>query len=365
MAIVVSKNGKNAIRLDQSAFDDEDRLQQYIYDNPDVIPLSESEEGIRLLILAREFPTNSGLIDTIGIDSEGQLYVIETKLYRNPDKRKVIAQVLDYGAALWKHSGESDQFESALNRCALNAFGMSAAEKVAEFFKTSPDEAARLLSLAYSNLNDGVFKFVVLMDEVDERLKDLILYVNQNSQFTIYAVELEYYKHDALEIVIPRVFGAEIKKDLRIKNAGTVWNWDLFKQRLAQIGEKEVAAARQIIDWAEANGIEVIWMTNKIGSFVIGFEVKGKKGFYPFSVTGDAVITWNAPHQGDFSPQPFDKKEKRVEILKRLNGIKGAEVDVNRVDGYSAFKLPLSAMADQDMLRDFLAVCEWIKKKLE
>jgi hypothetical protein len=52
------------------------------------------------------------------------------------------------------------------------------------------------------------------MDKLEDRLKDLILYVNQNSKFDIYAVELEYYKHAEFEIMIPKLFGNEVKKDI-------------------------------------------------------------------------------------------------------------------------------------------------------
>ena len=72
-----------------------------------------------------------------------------------------------------------------------------------------------MLNSVRNNLSDGLLHFVILIDSLDARLKDLILYVNQNSQFDIYAVELEYYKHDTYEIIIPRIFGAEVKKDIK------------------------------------------------------------------------------------------------------------------------------------------------------
>lgn len=64
--------------------------------------------------------------------------------------------------------------------------------------------------------------------------------------------ELAYYKHDIYEIVIPKIFGDEVKKDLATRASTKLWNWDLFKQRL-EFGEDEVAAAQQIIDWAGNN----------------------------------------------------------------------------------------------------------------
>ena len=115
MAIIISKNGKGAIKLNKTAFGLEDNLQQYIYDNPESIPLYDIKEDVQLLILAREFQTASGPIDAIGTDKDGEIYLVETKLYKNPDKRTVVAQVLDYGASLWKAHPDFDSFLLRIN----------------------------------------------------------------------------------------------------------------------------------------------------------------------------------------------------------------------------------------------------------
>jgi RecB family endonuclease NucS len=119
MSIIISKNGANAVKVEKSEFEKEDYLQQYIYENPESIPLYEIKEDIRLLILAREFPTNSGPIDAIGVDRDGDLYIVETKLFRNADKRTVVAQALDYGAALWRHARDFNEFTAILNNSTL------------------------------------------------------------------------------------------------------------------------------------------------------------------------------------------------------------------------------------------------------
>lgn len=366
MAIIISTNGGKAVKVEKSSIDKEDYLQKYIYENPESIPLYEIKEDIRLLILAREFPTNSGPIDAIGIDKYGELYIVETKLYTNADKRKVIAQSLDYGAALWKHSKDFNEFIGILDEHTQRVFKMRTAEKIGEFFEIDSGEVDTIIDKARANLNNGIFHFVVLMDKLDDRLKDLILYVNQNSQFDIYAVELEYYKHENQEIIIPRIFGAEVKKDIKTaKDSDIQWNWELFKQRLKDFGEEEVIAAEQIIEWAAKNDIEIFWMKNQIGSFIICFNIEGKKGFYPFAVKGDATVSWNAPHHGNKGPQPFDKPEKQAEILKRLRVIKGAIVDLENIDRKNALRLPLRVLADKDSRREFFAICLWIKKELE
>src|SRR3989338_3381026 len=135
MAIIISKNGKNAQKVEKSTFEKEDSLQKYIYDNQESIPLYDIKEDIRLLILAREFPTNSGPIDAIGIDKYGELYIVETKLYKNADKRTVVAQSLDYGAALWKHSNDFNEFLSVLDEHTQKIFKLKATEKIKEFFQ--------------------------------------------------------------------------------------------------------------------------------------------------------------------------------------------------------------------------------------
>lgn len=365
MAIIIRQKGNKPEKLDKSTFDREDSLQKFIYDNPESIPLYDIKEDIRLLILAREFSTQSGPIDAIGIDKDGEIYIVETKLYKNPDKRTVVAQSLDYGAALWKHSTNFEDFIRTLNENVQRSFKISLEEKIQEHFGLSDDEMVDLLDSVKNNLSDGILHFVILMDSLDDRMKDLILYVNKNSQFDIYAVELEYYKKDSNEIFIPRIYGGEVKKDLTSRNAGKQWNWALFEKRLREIGEKEVKAAKQILDWAGDNNIEIYWSPSLRGSFILCFYNKDRKGFYPFSITGDAMISWNAPHQKKLYPTPFSDIEKRKEILNRLKSIKEAVVDTENVDGYNGFKLPLRAIANEDARRDFFAVCMWVKKTIE
>ncbi|HEY4497253.1 MAG TPA: hypothetical protein VJC20_00620, partial [Candidatus Paceibacterota bacterium] len=190
MAIIISKKGKNAQRIEKSNFEKEDYLQQYIYDNPESIPLYDIKEDIRLLILAREFSTNSGPIDAIGVDKDGEIYLVETKLYKNPDKRYVVAQVLDYGAALWSEGLDFDEFIRRLDEEVNKKFKASLRERLKEFFELGDEEAASLLENIRQNLNKGNFRFVVLMDKLHDQLKDLIIFINENSRFDIFAVEL-------------------------------------------------------------------------------------------------------------------------------------------------------------------------------
>jgi hypothetical protein len=244
MPIIISNNGKGAVRVNESQFEKEGHLQEYIYENPEMLPLYEIKEDIRFLILAREFPTNSGPIDAIGIDKEGDIYIVETKLYKNPDKRIVIAQVLDYGASLWKSSIDFSDFTATLDKNIRKKFNLGLSEKLSGYFELREEEVDSLMESVRKNLNEGKFRFVVLMDRLEDRLKDLIIFVNENSKFDIYAVELDYYKHESWEIMIPKLFGNEVKKSINIKSSNSrTWDENGFfedtKQYLSD-PEKEV-----------------------------------------------------------------------------------------------------------------------------
>lgn len=223
MAIIVSQNGKNASLIDQSSFGQETDLQQYVYDNPDIIPLYQIEEDIRLFVAAREFRTKSGHIDALGFDIRGNIYVVETKLYKNPDKRTVVAQALDYGASLWRHSLDFSEFLAQLDNYA-KVFSENTFKERYEAFFDIPDATENLENIKI-NLTEGSIKFVVLMDSLHDALKDLVVFVNQNSKFDLYAVELEYYKHKEFEIVIPKLFGAEVKKEVSAVSTNNATEW--------------------------------------------------------------------------------------------------------------------------------------------
>jgi len=44
MPIIISKNGKDAKRVERTSFKQEEELQKYIFENPDCIPLEDIKE---------------------------------------------------------------------------------------------------------------------------------------------------------------------------------------------------------------------------------------------------------------------------------------------------------------------------------
>ena len=294
MTIIISKNGKGAQKIESSGFDYEDNLQEYIDNNPNAIPMYEIKEDARVLVLAREFSTQSGPIDALGIDQDGEIYIIETKLYKNNDKRTVCAQALDYGASLWKSSIDFSEFIHQIDNYLAKKEGSNSAEKIKSFFEL--ESADPLLERVKDNLNHGNFKFIVLMDQLDTRLKDLILFINENSKFDIYAVEFDYYKYEEMEIIIPKLFGTEVKKSITAGGSGSsrkVWNEDSFwEDAEAKLDSVQLQTLHEFYDFAKTNA-EVTWGTGSItGSFNPKHIAISHRSFFTFYSNGSMSVNF-------------------------------------------------------------------------
>lgn len=314
MTIIVSQAGKNAQKIDQSNFDKEDHLQRYIYENPSSIPLYDIKEDIKLLILVREYQTNSGPIDALGVDEEGNVYLVETKLYKNADKRTVVAQVLDYGASLWKRGSDFPEFTSAIDRASQKFFNMPVDEKLKEFFGFEEDDLSSFWDGVKNNLNEGNFKFVVLMDKLHDRLKDLIVFLNQNSQFDVYAVELEYYKHDTFEIMIPKLFGAQVKKDIAVKTGGSSkksWNMEsVVADAKSRLTKDQLDCFMKIKTFLQETADEISFGTGvKAGSIKTRYAEVCPRVF--FTISSDCSVAFYFNYLND-----EDQKRKFYEALK-------------------------------------------------
>lgn len=82
----------------------EERLQSLIHEHPSVLPVQEIEPGFgRLISICRELNTRHGPIDNLLMTPEGNIVLVEVKLWQNPEsRRKVVAQALDYAACLFE-----------------------------------------------------------------------------------------------------------------------------------------------------------------------------------------------------------------------------------------------------------------------
>jgi len=310
MPIIISKDWKNAKRLRQTTFENEEELQKYIFNNPESIPLEEIKEDVQFLVVDREFPLKEGSIDVLEVDSEGDIYIIETKLYKNPDKRFVLAQVLDYGASLWNFYEDPEKFIQKLDQRLINKTKKGLNDKIGGNFGNTEE----ILDNIKQNVVNGTFKFVILMDKVPQNLKNLILFINQNSQFNVYLVEMEYYKHEDYEILIPHVFGAESKKKVISVSRRKKWDENSFFED-AKRKPAFYDAIRKLYKFSQQKANEISWGTGSTtGSFNPKFHSISKRSIY--TVWSDGRLTINYGWLDDNEHMIQFREKLRFELKK-------------------------------------------------
>ena len=268
MTLIISKDGEPTKTVPRSSISDEKFLQKHIHKNPELIPIYEIKEDRKLLVVAREWPTESGPIDALAVDADGDIYIVETKLFKNPDKRLVIAQALDYGASLWRHSRNSGILIQRMDEEVAKKFNMSLQAKVSEFFELEDDEYEIFLEALTDNFDRGVLRFIIMMDHLEDRLKDLIQYLNQNSNFNIYAVEVDHYQFNGYDIMHPRLFGHEIPKTPISMGRSKKWDRQSFTtQAREKLGDRSNDII-ELLDFCEKECQSVSWGTGVAnGSF--------------------------------------------------------------------------------------------------
>ncbi len=168
---------------------------------------------------------------------------------------------------------------------------MSINDKIRSFFNIADDtEINDIFENIKSNLSNGNFKFVVLMDKLTDRLRDLLSYLNINCNFDFYAVELDYYKFDSYEIIIPKLYGNETrKKSVSSTSAAARKKWD-EKSFLEDINNKNdeniVIKLNELYAFAKEISDEIIFGTgieNASATPMININNKKVRLFYLYS----------------------------------------------------------------------------------
>ncbi len=160
-----------------------------------------------------------------------------------------MAQVMDYGAALWKHTDDFQKFMKELRKRYRNKFDEELDNNLLSTFDIDEEDMEEYLEEVKQNLDDGKFRFVILMDQVTSRLKDLILFMNQNSMFDVYAVELDHYTFDDYKVSIPKIYGAEVKKSVGSSSKRKSWDEESFFEDIEEkVDESDYEKVKKIFE---------------------------------------------------------------------------------------------------------------------
>lgn len=186
---------------------DEGWLQRLIHDHPTCLPISEIEPGLDpFTAVCREMPTPRGPVDNLLMTGAGDICIVETKLFRNPEaRRKVVAQALDYATCLFAMGYE------AFEKAALSG-SFAPRPKPSSLFAALP-EAGKLDEAAFvdavsRNLRRGRVLILLAGDGIRTEAESLLagLHAHARFGFTLAMVELGVFRMPGSDayLVCPR-----------------------------------------------------------------------------------------------------------------------------------------------------------------
>jgi len=176
-------------------------LQKLISCYPNVLPIEQIEPALTPAIpICLELPLASGYVDNLFATPAGDLIVVETKLFRNPDaRRKVVTQIIDYAKDLSSLSYET------LNKAVLKAeaadgngghppYGLF--EAIASVAGQEDVAEERFIDAISRNLERGRFLLLVTGDGIQEGVQNIAAFLQQHAgmHFTLGLVELAIFE---------------------------------------------------------------------------------------------------------------------------------------------------------------------------
>lgn len=192
-------------------------LHDILTAHPELLPADDLEIG-QIIVVGRDSGLESGYPDLVLIDTYGQICLVEVKKEGNPDTRRVIAQLLDYAAALWQMSGED--FEHTVLHPYLRATGRQAASlpDIAGYVagnlrdtlsevdgedEDNPPSIADLPANLEQTLTNGRFRLIVVAPSIPPGVEKVIEYLNAQGHL-IYGLEVSFFG-GAAECFVPNL----------------------------------------------------------------------------------------------------------------------------------------------------------------
>lgn len=263
------------------SYRDEAQLQSFLAEYPGMIPFEDVSEEIphpRVMLREVGLP-GSGSTDIVGVDEEGGISILECKLATNPEvKRKVVGQVLEYAAFLWR---KPYGFLDDVSRLRLEkplAEAMKAALKDELLQDWSEADFVEAVS---DRLQSGDFRIIVAVDAINDELRRTIEYLTEGpSRLRIFALELTYFASGDQEILVPHLHGSTSAVG-GTRHGGVRVRWDedrFFADMEARgLSGEEIGSARRLLEFCNGAAHRAWWGHGKdTGSFTFHVLKDGK-----------------------------------------------------------------------------------------
>src|SRR6266705_5895147 len=241
MSILIRQKDGNWRQAEVIPYVDECHLQNMLYKSPELIPVRDGSNIAPVFIREAGLP-GSGSTDLIGVDSNGEIYIVECKLATNPEiRREVIGQILEYAAFLWQMPYED--FDRLFAKRKEKTLKESFAEKMPEGW-----ECDVFRTRLTENLKNGNFHLIIAVDQMNEQLQEIIAYLcRDGAGVRLQSIELQLHSEGDTEVLVPQLHpeftsGGEGRKRVS-------WDYQGFLADADQmLKQEEVKALRSLYE---------------------------------------------------------------------------------------------------------------------
>lgn len=321
--ILIRNQGENDWKVVESAkYNAETELQVLLAESPSLIPVSEIREDATTLVLAvREFGLpGSGNTDILAFSADGDIAIVECKLAANPEsKRKVIGQILEYGAYLWSQSYEE------VDQRIYNKHNKRLADLVSESVSAPDWDEEKFRTNVNDSLAKGAFILIVAVDRINDELARTIEFLNGcgNPAFSFHALEMRRFQASNTDILVPHLHGASSQPMAKIRNSRKQWTKDEFFQvARTSLPDDVVQLIENIYNWSKT-AADRVWFGVGVetGSFTFHY-LRDSKTISIFSVYTGGHLTlnygWLTNQVDKEALEQFHREITSVQSFKRI-----------------------------------------------
>ena len=194
---------------------DEKELENLIIDNPEIFPVKDlsGRESAKWIPITKQLGLETGILDTLGIDDEGTIYIIENKLSVNPDKKTVRQQVSDYAFGLldlkeyfdgWKKFCEKIENANKSKTAEGRSFHNKSLEEIIKE-NVDADSFDECWDGVKTNFDAGHYTLVVAMNRIHKPLRIAIdgqNEIDEKHKYPLFALEVNEFQGDSDKTII-------------------------------------------------------------------------------------------------------------------------------------------------------------------
>jgi hypothetical protein len=182
----------------------------------------------------------------------------------------------------------------------------------------------------------------------------------------VLAPEIKQYKEQGLKAFISRISEQLAESQQKFFSAMCIEpEWDeptafTFFRELEEVDSDNLSdIVRSILRWADSKKLYIYPGLGNIKSFFLVL-LHNEKSYQLLSVQSSGLCEICFQYA---NKSPFDAREKRIELLNRLNSIEGLSISLNAINGRST--ISLSILENESAIKRFLEIFTWLIEEIK